>query len=60
MERIMNHITSSPYPVILGADMNDTPYSFSYNEFTKLLKNSFEEKGNGFGFTFNGKLFFFC
>ena len=58
IERIVDHIKSSPYPVILGADMNDTPYSYSYNEFSKLLNNSFEEKGNGFDFTFNGKLFF--
>ena len=58
IEKIVNHINSSPYPVILGADMNDLPYSYAYNEFSKLLKNSYEEKGNGFGFTFNGKLFF--
>lgn len=58
IEKIVDHIKSSPYPVILGADMNDLPYSYAYNEFSKLLKNSYEEKGNGFGFTFNGKLFF--
>ena len=58
IEKITNHIKSSPYPVILGADMNDIPYSYSYEQFSKLLKNSFEEKGKGFGFSFNGKLFF--
>jgi len=58
IEKIIAHIRSSPYPVILGADMNDIPYSYSYDQFSKLLNNSFEEKGNGFGFTFNGKLFF--
>lgn len=58
IKKITEHIKDSPFPVILGADMNDTPYSYAYNEFSKLLDNSFEKRGNGFGFTFNGKLFF--
>ena len=58
INKIIKHIKESPYPVILGCDMNDTPYSYSYNEFSKILNNSFEERGNGFGFSFNGKLFF--
>lgn len=58
IKNIISHIKKSPYPIILGVDMNDTPYSYAYHEFAKYLNNSFEEKGNGFGFTFNGKLFF--
>jgi endonuclease/exonuclease/phosphatase family metal-dependent hydrolase len=55
---IIDHIKTCPYPIILGVDMNDIPYSYAYNEFSKLLKNDFEQRGNGFGFTFNGLLFF--
>ena len=53
-----NEIKKSPYPVILCGDMNDTPYSFAYQKIRGLLNNAFEDKGNGFGFTYNGKLFF--
>jgi endonuclease/exonuclease/phosphatase family metal-dependent hydrolase len=51
-------IQESPYPVILCGDFNDTPYSYAYQQIRKYLDNAFEEKGNGFGFTYNGRLFF--
>ena len=51
-------IEQSPYPVIACGDMNDTPYSFAYQRLRKHLDNAFEEKGNGFGFSYNGKIFF--
>ncbi len=38
---------------ILVGDLNDMPYSFSYCTVKKYLKNSFEEGGIGFGFTYN-------
>ncbi len=52
------HIQSCHYPVILCGDFNDTPYSYTYTRIKKNLNNAFERAGNGFGFTFNGKLFF--
>ena len=55
VEKIVTHIKNSPYPVILGSDMNDIPYGKSYDEFCKILNNSFDKKGTCFGFTFNGK-----
>ena len=55
---VIKHIQKSPYPVILCGDFNDPPYSYAYQEYIKDLKNSFTEKGRGFGFTFNGPLFF--
>jgi endonuclease/exonuclease/phosphatase family metal-dependent hydrolase len=51
---LKEHILSSPHPVILTGDFNEVPFSHLYNELRGLLKNSFEEKGRGFGFTFNG------
>ena len=41
------------YVVICG-DLNDTPYSNAYLRLRDEFRNSFEEKGRGFGFTFNG------
>jgi endonuclease/exonuclease/phosphatase (EEP) superfamily protein YafD len=46
-------VKSSPYPIIVCGDFNEVPYGFVYGRMRKLLTNSFEEKGNGFGFTFN-------
>ncbi|WP_090331753.1 endonuclease/exonuclease/phosphatase family protein [Dyadobacter koreensis] len=46
-------IKESPYPVIVCGDFNETPYSYFYGRTRALLKNAFEEKGEGFGFTYN-------
>lgn len=55
VERI---IQESPYKVILCGDLNELPYGYTYYRFRKTLKNAFEEAGKGFGFTYNGMLFF--
>jgi len=43
-------------PVIICGDMNDTPYSNAYLRLRDSYQNAFEEKGRGFGITYNGKL----
>jgi endonuclease/exonuclease/phosphatase family metal-dependent hydrolase len=43
--------------IIICGDLNDTPYSYSYEVLRKSFNNSFEEAGSGFGFTYNGHLF---
>lgn len=58
IDELCQHIKRSPYPVILAGDLNDIPYSYSYQKLKKYLYSSFENAGRGFGFTFNGKLFF--
>jgi len=55
---LMNDIDNCPYPLILCGDLNDLPYSYAYRKLNSTLDNGFTEAGNGFGFTFNGKLFF--
>ncbi len=55
---LKKHISDINYPVILCGDLNDLPYSYAYRELNEDLKNAFVQAGNGFGFTFNGKLFF--
>jgi endonuclease/exonuclease/phosphatase family metal-dependent hydrolase len=47
-------IESSPHAVICVGDFNELPYSYSYQFMRKRLKNSFEQVGKGFGFTYNG------
>jgi len=58
VQTITEHIKTSPYPVVLCGDLNDLPYSYTYFKLRGSLDNSFESKGLGTEFTFNGKLFF--
>lgn len=46
-------IKSSPYPVLVCGDFNETPYGYVYGKTRDMLTNAFEEKGRGFGFTYN-------
>ena len=54
-EQLVSFVQQSPYQVILCADTNETPYSYVYHELGGIMDNSFEERGQGFGFTFQGK-----
>lgn len=45
-------IASSPYPVILCGDLNDTPISYAYRKLTAQLNDCFLEAGNGWGGTY--------
>lgn len=46
-------VKASPHPIIVCGDFNDTPYSYVYGQMGKWLANAFEERGKGFGFTYN-------
>ncbi len=52
---LSQHIKNSPYPVILGGDMNDPPHSYAYSQLNELLSDAFQQAGLGFGFTHQGK-----
>jgi len=54
IRQLSDFIDKSPHPVICAGDFNDLPYSNNYRQMKKHMKNSFEEKGKGFGFTYNG------
>lgn len=56
VEVIKKHMETSPYPVVVCGDFNDTPNSFSYQKIASGLNDSFLKKGNGFGSTFIGKI----
>ena len=55
-EMVIEHISKSPYPVIVGGDFNETPLSYVYRLFSKKLNNAFQLKGDGIGSTYAGKL----
>ena len=53
VELIKKSIKKSPYKVILSGDFNNTAFSYIYKELSRDFNDSFKEKGNGFGITFN-------
>lgn len=50
------HLRSSPRPVLVCGDFNDTPISWIYRRMDEVLLDSFKEAGAGFGFTFASSL----
>lgn len=52
-------IDTTPYPVIVCGDFNDTPVSYTYHTVKGNLNDAFRENGRGYGYTFRGirKLF---
>ena len=56
INELMEHSLQSPHPVIICGDFNEIPYSYNYFEMRNAYHNAFEEKGNGFGFTFNSEV----
>jgi len=46
------HMDQCPYPILLCGDFNDTPYSYPYQTLKRYMKDSFSEKGEGFGSTY--------
>lgn len=54
--KIAKGIAKSPYPVILGGDLNDVPFSYTFRQLNKPLQDAFQEKGSGLGITYNGSI----
>jgi endonuclease/exonuclease/phosphatase family metal-dependent hydrolase len=55
VDRVRRHMESSPYPVIVAGDFNDTPVSYTYRVMRRGLKDAFVEAGYSAGFTYRGK-----
>ncbi len=51
-------IEQARYPVVVCGDFNETPYGYAYGRISRLLANSFESGGSGFGFTFRNLPYF--
>jgi endonuclease/exonuclease/phosphatase (EEP) superfamily protein YafD len=54
VDHILLEVDSSPYPVIVLGDFNEPPYSHSYPQFIKKLKDPFLKFGFGLGTTYDG------
>ena len=55
-EKILAHINSCKYPVIVCGDFNDTPFSYTYHAFVDKYEDSFMESGSGSGNTYIGNM----
>ena len=53
IDQVVEFIRISPYPIVLCGDFNTFPYGYPYQEVKKVLVNSFESSGKGFGYTLN-------
>lgn len=53
-QTLSDQIESSPYPVILCGDFNDTPNSYAYFKIKGALQDAFLKKGFGIGRTYTG------
>jgi endonuclease/exonuclease/phosphatase family metal-dependent hydrolase len=51
---LKEHISNTPYPVIVCGDFNELPNSYNYKKLAQNLNDAFIESGAGIGKTFNG------
>jgi endonuclease/exonuclease/phosphatase family metal-dependent hydrolase len=51
---VADFIRTSPHPVIVCGDFNDTPASYTYFTVKGNLQDAFLKKGSGIGRTFSG------
>ena len=56
VEMIKSNMDRCRYPKILCGDFNDTPFSFTYQEISRNMKDAFIEAGRGFGRTYRGSV----
>lgn len=52
---LKEHMRSSPFPVLVCGDFNDTPCSYTYSHIRKGLQDTFVNAGRGLGRTYHGK-----
>jgi len=55
-EMIAQHIETSPYPVVICGDFNDTPVSYSYRTISNELTDAFKLSGMGIGSSYSGPI----
>lgn len=56
VDTIIAHAASSPYPVIICGDFNDTPISNAYHKFYSIYEDAFLSAGKGIGTTYAGRI----
>lgn len=53
-DSVANSIAHSPLKVIVCGDFNDTPNSYTFRKISKGLKDTFQEAGTGYCYTYRG------
>ncbi|GAB4318591.1 MAG: endonuclease/exonuclease/phosphatase family protein [Bacteroidales bacterium] len=56
IKTLSEYLKESPYPVILGGDLNDTPSSWAYRRLRASLNDAFTIAGRGFSGTLANEL----
>lgn len=56
-EQFLKHSADSPYTNIITGDFNNTPYSYVYDKIKGDYQDAFDVAGDGFGRTYDFKLF---
>ena len=56
VDTVLARVARSPYPVLLAGDLNDLPYSYTYDQLADHLQNAWATVGLGLGVTYNGRL----
>jgi len=51
---LQQYFESSPYPIVVAGDFNDTPCSYVYRKISSKFVDSFIESGSGFCTTYRG------
>ena len=57
VKTITSNFDSSPYPIIICGDFNDSPSSYSYRKILGKRQDAFVESGSGFASTYAGEFF---
>ena len=52
IKAILKHQNSTNHPILVCGDFNNTPYSYSYRMLKNDMQDSFRDRGNGLGTTF--------
>ncbi|UOQ53474.1 endonuclease/exonuclease/phosphatase family protein [Hymenobacter cellulosivorans] len=56
VDTLIQRFEQCRYPMLLCADLNDLPYSYSYDQLADRFQNAWATVGNGVGATYNGAL----
>ncbi|MCA8831855.1 endonuclease/exonuclease/phosphatase family protein [Hymenobacter pini] len=56
VDTLVKRFNRCRYPILLCADLNDVPYSYSYDQLADNFQNAWATVGNGVGSTYNGRL----
>ena len=53
---VLDHAKDSPFPVVICGDFNDTPLSYTYQQFQNLYTDASRELSRGISSTYAGKI----